>query len=371
MQPNWLREQRQQQLVTFTTSVTSGLLFVLLGVLLNGLIYGLSGRLISELGDDLLRRLSTGQLYALPSKPPDGLFSGLVGLLVGGLLGGLSVGMRYPLVGGLVFGLVDGLRYRLLYGYSWLVYGLISGLVALVSIMLVGYSQEIKTVEKIRWSWAAVRSKWIWKLLKRLGLGLVFGLLHGLVNWLSIELPDGANTEALLVFSLVFALVYGLVFGLIFGLVFVLVGVLKDGLTVSEIKSPAFSNEGIRRSGHNAFICGLGISLVFALVIGLLYGLGYGLGYGLDSGLVFLSFYGLLIGFMFGLRFGGHAYLHHFALRLVLWHNNFAPLRYVRFLDYAVARIFLYKVGGGYAFVHRLVLEHFAALYQPSVEQHK
>jgi hypothetical protein len=69
------------------------------------------------------------------------------------------------------------------------------------------------------------------------------------------------------------------------------------------------------------------------------------------------------------MRFGGSACLHYFALRLVLWHNNFTPLNYVRFLDYASARIFLRKVGGGYVFVHRMLLEYFAAIHQSSAQQ--
>ena len=72
---------------------------------------------------------------------------------------------------------------------------------------------------------------------------------------------------------------------------------------------------------------------------------------------------GLLSGLLGGLRFGGYACLHHFALRLVLWHEDFAPFNYVRFLNYATARIFLYKAGGGYVFVHRMLLEYFAAKY--------
>jgi hypothetical protein len=72
-----------------------------------------------------------------------------------------------------------------------------------------------------------------------------------------------------------------------------------------------------------------------------------------------------------GLRFGGRAYLHHCALRLVLWYKNFAPLHYIRFLDYATSRIFLRKVGGGYIFVHRMLLEYFAARYQTSAGQQK
>jgi eukaryotic-like serine/threonine-protein kinase len=46
----------------------------------------------------------------------------------------------------------------------------------------------------------------------------------------------------------------------------------------------------------------------------------------------------------------------------MLWMNGSAPLHYARFLDYAVERILLGKVGGGYIFIHRMVLEYFASL---------
>jgi hypothetical protein len=46
----------------------------------------------------------------------------------------------------------------------------------------------------------------------------------------------------------------------------------------------------------------------------------------------------------------------------VLWGNGYAPLNYVRFLDYAAERVLLRKVGGGYIFVHRMLLEYFASL---------
>ncbi|MGH8899521.1 MAG: hypothetical protein ACRDZ4_21475 [Egibacteraceae bacterium] len=50
------------------------------------------------------------------------------------------------------------------------------------------------------------------------------------------------------------------------------------------------------------------------------------------------------------------------AIRGLLATHDFAPLRYVRFLDEATARLFLRRAGSGYLFVHRLLLEHFAAL---------
>ncbi|RXK88284.1 hypothetical protein EST62_03785 [Chlorobaculum sp. 24CR] len=51
-----------------------------------------------------------------------------------------------------------------------------------------------------------------------------------------------------------------------------------------------------------------------------------------------------------------------YFLRLLLWREGFAPLRYVRFLDHAADLLFLRKVGGGYIFVHRMIMEHFAAM---------
>lgn len=43
--------------------------------------------------------------------------------------------------------------------------------------------------------------------------------------------------------------------------------------------------------------------------------------------------------------------------------NNNIPWKLVTFLDYCVDLIFLRRVGGGYIFVHRLLMEHFAAMY--------
>jgi hypothetical protein len=45
----------------------------------------------------------------------------------------------------------------------------------------------------------------------------------------------------------------------------------------------------------------------------------------------------------------------------MLWANGSAPFHYAQFLDTAVDRIFLRKVGGGYIFLHRMLLEYFAS----------
>jgi len=50
----------------------------------------------------------------------------------------------------------------------------------------------------------------------------------------------------------------------------------------------------------------------------------------------------------------------HLLLRAMLWHQQSIPWNYARFLNYAASCILLQRVGGGYVFAHRLLLEHFA-----------
>jgi DNA polymerase III delta prime subunit len=71
---------------------------------------------------------------------------------------------------------------------------------------------------------------------------------------------------------------------------------------------------------------------------------------------------GPAIGFSAGFMTGGLFWLKHFTLRVLLWAANGAPFRYAGFLDEAAARLFLFRVGGGYIFIHRMLQEHFASL---------
>ena len=87
--------------------------------------------------------------------------------------------------------------------------------------------------------------------------------------------------------------------------------------------------------------------------------LGYGLLYGLP--------WGLFIGLFASLWFGGLDVIQHYVLRLLLVRSGVIARPFVRFLNYAARLIFLQKVGGAYIFIHRLLLEHFAALH-PSQE---
>jgi len=78
-----------------------------------------------------------------------------------------------------------------------------------------------------------------------------------------------------------------------------------------------------------------------------------------------------------GLTCGGAAYVQHIVLRFLLWCARSVPFHYSRFLDYATERILLRKVGGGYIFIHGLLLEYFASLaekrdsHKPDLYEHK
>jgi hypothetical protein len=80
----------------------------------------------------------------------------------------------------------------------------------------------------------------------------------------------------------------------------------------------------------------------------------------------------LSVGIFLGLVGGGGSGLvciQHFIMRVILWWNGYIPWNYARFLDYATQRIFLQKVGGGYIFIHRLLLEHFASFSKEANRQ--
>jgi hypothetical protein len=141
---------------------------------------------------------------------------------------------------------------------------------------------------------------------------------------------------------------------------------------LSEVEIRTVPNQGIHRSARNALsvglVFGLGGWLVFGLVFGLGGGLVVGLVFGLGSGLFVGLFVGLGGGLVVALDAGGEACLKHFLVRFWLARDGSAPWNYVTFLDHAAERILLRKVGGGYAFIHRMLLEYFAARYvAPSI----
>ena len=312
-----------------------------------------------------LRRLSTQMqrhqqtVFFLEQLQPDWLadrrrrlqYQLVVGLVVG-LVGGLVVG----LVSGLVYGLLDGL-------VVGLVVGLVSGLVAgLVYGLAINQLDELRPNQGI---WRSAQNGLGYRLVNGLFVGLFVGLLLGLLSDLFVGLVDG----------LILGLVYGLGVRQLNALAarraagprVGLVGRLVGGFSPNQLdKRPRLGpNQGIWHSARNGLVSGLVNGLVVGLVVGLVYGLlgglGHGLAHGLVIGLAAWLLYGLFGGLFYGLVNGLGDFLQHFALRFWFWRAGYLPWNMVAFLDEAAERLLLRKVGGGYLFMHRLLLDYFAS----------
>jgi hypothetical protein len=233
---------------------------------------------------------------------------------------------------------------------------------------------EIKTFETLTWPWKKTRKDLFdglisglkWGLLFSLVLGPIYGFLRG---------SEGSPFYLGTVFAnygtelpgLKWGIGYGLSLGMSLGLTFGLINAIKG----SEIETKTIPNQGIWRSAMNVGVTGLIAWLIFVptywfnrlLIIIFYKGLIFNVSAWGESSLFDLITPGLRWGLLLGLIFGGGlACIRHFTLRFILHRNNYIPWNYARFLDYASDRIFLQKVGGGYIFVHRMLLEHFARM---------
>ena len=330
IQPNWLGEIRLKIIYGLITGTVIGLMVGLTSSLMVGPVFGLAiGLMISfivGLSGELMGGLNIGstkikfveKLKWSWKEARDGLLVfgfmfGLIGFLIGWLLFGLTDGLKFGVIGGLIFGLIEAMTS-----------GLQSGAVG----------QADKSGQKIYYS---------------INNAIITFLLFGITFMLSkTEIVNRLNwlfqiVNINLVVSLTVGAVVGGIGGLIAGLVLVLIGSLsgrlKNGL-IGGIVAFVLIVEGIS--------AGLSLGLIGSLVVGLMLGPNNGL------------LIGLLAGIIAGLMYGGIAVIQHYILRFILISNNLLPWRLVPFLDHCVDLIFLRRVGGGYIFVHRLLMEHFA-----------
>src|SRR6202022_981243 len=81
----------------------------------------------------------------------------------------------------------------------------------------------------------------------------------------------------------------------------------------------------------------------------------------LHTGLLVSLLLGPVGGLLVALLLGWLASWQHMLLRLILRITKVLPLHLTRFLDYATDCLLLHRAGGGYIFIHRTLLEHFAS----------
>ncbi|QUY44780.1 NACHT domain-containing protein [Acaryochloris marina] len=310
-------------------------------------------RMRYRLESGLLIGLISGLLVGLFSGPLLGLTIGLiVGLIVGclerikmpetvrwsrkeaidtlptGLETGLAAGVMIGLILGLMYGAIFGLMIGAIYGA---IFGLAAGLIIGLMVGLMGgfRGPGIDLPNKSR-----VHLRFRKSLRTVVAFGLIVGSISGLMVWLMVGSISG--------------LIYGLIFGLIVGLLGELTTVFR-GQEVT-LNQGLRANQELWKSFRNAITFGLMGGLSSGLLFGLIFGPYSGMRYGLIGGLI-----GGLLG-------GGTTCLRHFSLRVMLYRMRYIPWDYARFLDDSVNCLFLQKIGDGYIFIHRMLLEHFASM---------
>ncbi|NEQ34270.1 MAG: NACHT domain-containing protein [Leptolyngbya sp. SIO4C5] len=303
--------------------------------------------LIEDMQPVLLTKPSQRKLYRTLSVLGIGLLLGLAG----GSIHGIDAAISHPGEADLWHRLSDGLWEMLIIGLSsGSILGLIVGL----------YPETIQTVETLRFSERGLQQA----LIQGIKIGIFCGIVGGLIYGFLVGLVWGWGPAA--------GLLDGFLTGLIFGIALGLTSKLKG----PEIEQTFIPNQGIWRSLRNTIISVVIGGLLGTCLGGLIYGLViYELLGQLIGSLSYFKFasllrevaYGGVIGLAGGILGGfigggGPACVKHLMLRLILWRNRCIPWNYARFLDYASDRLFLQKVGGGYIFIHRMLLEHFAQM---------
>jgi hypothetical protein len=215
--------------------------------------------------------------------------------------------------------------------------GALLGVASMVGTFVMARGVRIRPREALRWRWQhALR-----RMPFTIGLGMLIGAAYGLffVVWI--------NT------------VLGAVGGFVAGLF--------AGLEGTDEESRVRPNQGILQSARNGVVLGLASFAIGVVCFGATARLiqphagpeslfarhPHAVVSIAISAAVFMGALGSMIQ-------GWHAVMMHYGLRVALWLFSPLPWRLVPFLDHAVERALLRRVGGGYIFLHRTLLEYFA-----------
>jgi len=135
-------------------------------------------------------------------------------------------------------------------------------------------------------------------------------------------------------------------------------GAAAYGLRATIRERTIAPNDGVRLTAIRA----AGYAALFDVMAFAIYLTIVGSSYAVEHALFAVPGLLLGVGVPAALVFGGVDIVRHFTLRWLLARAGHFPWRAVDFLDRGVSLVFLRRVGGGYAFIHRMLLEYFAAL---------
>lgn len=305
LQISWLHSNKPKQLYRIAIEILLGLGYGMAVGFHYGLLYGaVEGTLFG-----FINGLIVCVLFLTSKKTGQEARQKLLEVLIFGMPVGMTVGIKQGINNGIQEGIFSGFYFALFY--------VLVGMIATPIIR-----KEIEPVETLQFS-ISTKNYSILGLFAGTILGFGFGRFFGISQ--------------------------GWTVGIICSITWVILGGFEKG---SSIDKKIASNQGIWISAANA--------VTFTAIGGSIGGLVYWLVGGFKYGLVGFFSGGLIA--TIGGGGSGIVCIKHFVLRCTLWLHDCIPWNYARFLDRAVDLIFLQKVGGGYIFIHRLLLEHFAQM---------
>lgn len=195
--------------------------------------------------------------------------------------------------------------------------------------------KRVETVESLVWSWP-------WA-----GLGLALGALAGLALGLLLAAVDRTTAVPWLVLVPVAAGLEQMV---------------ENALLRSDVRMRTAPGQGVQLSWQNGRMVGLAVGAIVAVLSLVAAGLAQAAGFAgaLRASLPWITWAALYLGLGSGLVYGALAARQHRQLQKQLREQGLMPEDLPRFLDYAAERNLLRKVGGGYSFVHALLLDYFS-----------
>jgi len=337
LQPDWFDNKKDARIQLIFTK----LILALFLSIPSGIFCGIAGHILFDLhpivfglGVFISSGVTVYITFRSPHRSKNRLMQGLIISICYSATVGISVSMN--------IGIIDGIFFTAMIFMSVIVVSLpLFYLFGSVIKRPFSKNQEkityIYPIDKLNWSWGNFFTS-----LRRLGLivGLALGLGFGIIGF-SVS-PN-----------------IGLISFLAFGLSGLLIVGVWNGFTGNLININVRPNDGIFRSAQNALYTGLTTALISSIPIILIFSIFlHDVFVGLLVGLAVAYYSGVIA---FGI-FGGGAVFQHLILRFILQSKDVIPSNYSKFLNNMPDIVLLRRVGGGYIFIHRSMLEYFADL---------
>ena len=180
------------------------------------------------------------------------------------------------------------------------------------------YATEVRTVERLGWSWPHA------------GTGVLVGLLLGIVAEVIETMLYGYNGASRTLSTLMLA------------------GFVLGGMRGRSTQVKIRPNQGVWLSLRNAVIAAVVLSVTLAALSWIIRDVAYAWQIGVLAAVIAVAI------------MGGSVFIKHFLIKAMLTLQGLMPWQQARFLDHAAQLVLLRKVGNGYIFVHGLLQAHFA-----------